>query len=261
MTSPRRSSFTSIVVPLVASTIAALAMAPANAVNAFAHDRDGFGTPDDAACWTDAACALPRGGDSGVMTIYAPDGTVFAQAFAFGAEQFTQLTANVYYFDPTGVPVDASLIGLPSGLVRPAPSGHLRVLGAVFGIAETPLGPALAFSRDWPALDENYWPILFPPGVDRFGCPQSPFNAPGTKVQECADIPNPVPRPDRPTSRFLTIAYDATPYLSADFQQGGYTADFRTDVSPIPEPRSFALLGLGLVALGAIRVRCRRCPG
>jgi hypothetical protein len=255
MTSPRRYSFSSIVAPRVASGIVALAMAPANAVNAFAHDRDGFVTPDDAACWTEAACALPRGGDSGVMTVYAPDGTVFAQAFAFGAEQFTQLTANVYYFDPTGVPVDVSMVGLPSGLVRPAPPGQLRILGAVFGIAETPMGPALAFSRDWPFLDESYWPIAFPPGVDRFGCPQSPFNPPGTKVQECPDIPNPAPGPGSSNGDFLTIAYDATPYLSPDFRLAGYTADFRTDTGSVPSPGTFALFGLGLLVLGAIKVR------
>lgn len=254
-TSSRHRSPLPSVTRLAASVVAALAMATASCVEAAVLDRDGLTTANDAACWTDPACALPRGGDSAVMTVYAPDGSILAQAFAFGAEQFTQASSNVYYFDPVAVPVDGSLIDLPSALIRPAPSGHLRVLDTVFGIALTPSGPALAFSSDWPAIDENYWPMMFPPGVDRFGCPQSPFNPPGTKVQECADIPNPVPGPDRPRSEFLTIAYDATPYLSADFQAAGYRADLRTTVGSLPGPGTLTLLGLGLAALASSQRR------
>jgi hypothetical protein len=194
------------------------------------------------------------------MTVYAPNGSIFAQAFAFGAEEFTLPTSNVYFFDPVLIPVDSGLLSLPSGLSDPAtPPSTATPLSDIFGIAMTPLGPALAYSSGF-AIDENYWPTF--PAVPvclaanvgcSFACPQ--FLRPGFGAIECVDIPNPVPElgAEGGDSRWLTVRYDATPYLAPRLRQAGFTADFRSDV--IPEPATLMLAGLGLAGLAATRGR------
>lgn len=84
-----------------------LALTALTPLSAHALDLNGYTTPNDAACWTDPSCSLPRGGDSDVMTVYNPNGTIFQQIFAFGNEELN----NIYYFDPASVPVDPSQFG------------------------------------------------------------------------------------------------------------------------------------------------------
>jgi len=203
---------------LLSLAVAALVPLPALGL-----DVNGFTTSGDAACWLDPACSLPRGGDSDMMTVYNPDGTIYQQIFAFGNEE----NNNLYYFDPALVPVNPALFGFFRTLFEP----DGVTISDTFGIATLPSGAmALAFISD-----ENSFP--------------SPIS--GLTFVETLGMPNPVPEPGG-DSAYLTIPYDATMYLYQSMQQDGYTATLRSDVG-VDEPSVLALLGLG--ALGAFARR------
>lgn len=196
-----------------------LALTALTPLSAHALDLHGYTTANDAACWTDPSCSLPRGGDSDVMTVYNPNGTIFQQIFAFGNEELN----NIYYFDPASVPVDSSQFGNYTSLYEA--NGDYS---DTFGIAT--LGGnlvVLAFSSD----------------------PQSTLypNA-GISFIETAGAVNPVPENDP----YLTTPYNATFYLSPDMQAAGYTATFQSDV---PEASDLLLLSAGLLGLGIMRRR------
>jgi hypothetical protein len=78
--------------------ISCTAMAHATPINGL--DILGKVTTGDADCWFNLGCSLPRGGDSDVLTVHSPDGSIYAQAFAFGNEE----GGNEYFFDPAQVP-------------------------------------------------------------------------------------------------------------------------------------------------------------
>lgn len=195
------------------------------ALPAQALDIKGYTTPTDDACWVDPNCSKARGGDTDVMTIYKADGSIFDQIFAFGAEE----KDNVYYFDPTVVSVDPNEFGFYTTL--------LETDGITwsdnFGIADLPgIGLVLGFISD---------PNIFA---------QPPLN--GLTFIEEIGILNPVPEVGSLDSKYLTIPYDATRYLSEQMRRDGFTATFRSDV---PEPDLFALMALAAVGL---MVACRR---
>jgi len=123
------------------TTLIALAFRSLAALPGMALDIRGFTRPDDASCWLDAACSLPRGGDSDFMTVFRLDGSIVAQIFAFGAEE----ADNLYYFDPAVVPVDPGQIGSYTTLLE----RRTVEWSDAFGVFEVPgVGPALAFMSD-----------------------------------------------------------------------------------------------------------------
>ncbi len=200
--------------PVLIGTVAlALASCPTQAL-----DFGGFTTPTDGLCALDSVCALARGGVSDVMTLYAPDGGIFDQIFAFGHEE----ADNLYFFDPSGVvSVDPAMRSFYTTLLEPDGS-----ISDVFGIANIEGPNLLGFISD---------PNSFPPSL------------PGLTFTEI--LGGPVPWILEPGSAGLTIEYDATAYLDTALRDRGFTASFQSDVdSAVPEPSTLGLLTLGAIA-------------
>jgi hypothetical protein len=193
-------------------------------------DTNGFVRPDDAACWFTFSCSASRGGDSDVLTVYDPTGAIYAQVFAFGNEEAN----NTYYFDPATVPIDTTQFGKYTTLLEP----DGVTWSDTFGIDSVGGREALAFISD--------------PETN------SPTPLSGRTFIEHQQIIN--PGPEDADSKFLTIPYDATRYLSPTFQSLGYRADFRSDVPPVPEPATLSLLALGLVGVAQRHRKNGRVP-
>lgn len=185
--------------------------------------------PTDAVCWVTPDCAVPRGGDADVMTIYRPDGSVLTQIFAFGHED----DAHLYYFDAKTVPVDLDKFGHYTALL--ASGGQWD---EAFGIFKLP-----------GHNDHDKKFVLGFTADPQIAVSQAGF--PGAAVVEQAAMANPVPLTDEP-GNYLSVPYDATPFLSPAWRDAGYRAEFRTAV-PTPEPGSLALVGTGLAAVMVAR--------
>ena len=211
------------------AALTALAFGSLAALPGMALDIHGFTRPDDASCWLDAACSLPRGGDSDFMTVFRPDGSIVAQMFAFGAEE----ADNLYYFDPAVVPVDPGQIGSYTTLLE----RRTVEWSDAFGVFEVPgLGPALAFMSDPQANPPPFiWYLDLGFIEFRFG------------------FPNPVPEPGSPDSEYLVGPFHATRYLHPEWQRQGYRAEFYSD--NVPEPAALVLVAFGLAAIAAARRR------
>lgn len=196
--------------------LASLVLAGWVPFEAHASDLNGYTTANDATCWLDASCSLARGGNSDVMTVYNPNGSVYQQIFAFGYEE----TNNEYFFSPSLVQVDPSQYNNYTTLLDPTGSWS-DVFGVdyIYGV-----GYVLSFLSSQQT---------FPP---------PPASQVYTKNLAAA---NPVPDIADSNGNYLTIAYDASQYLSPVMQNEGYTATFQSD---IPEPATLGLLVLGSFA-------------
>ncbi len=51
---------------------------------------------------------------------------------------------------------------------------------------------------------------------------------------------------------------DISNYLNPALSQGGYMAQFQSDVEPVPEPSTFLLLGVGVAGVGILRRKLRK---
>jgi hypothetical protein len=200
---------------------------PLSSSVASATDIGGFSTPNDAVCAIEAACSLARGGVSDVMTVYAPDGSVFERIFAFGNEEQN----NLYYFND--IPTVVQQWGYFAQLV----DGTNSYASDAFGVADLTLF-SLGYKLGFQSGGEIFhYPIT--PNIDTF--PKILGGNPNHWVLE-------------PGAFSLTIEYDATAYLDLAWQSEGYTATFQSDVS---EPTTLALLGIGALATLQRRKRSR----
>lgn len=163
------------------------------------------------------------------MTVYARDpvsggrGPIYEQIFAFGAEE----ADNTYFFDFSRVQGDpAQALGYTTLWERDG-----SAWSDAFGVQVNAQGNAI---------------------VGFYSDPRTSANIPAAAfvIFEQAGVPNPVPEPNSSDSAYLTVEYDATRYLSTTMQANGYTATFQS-VTAVPEPDTYAMMLVGVAAIGA----------
>lgn len=160
---------------------------------------------------------------SDTLTVYGPNGTVFAQISALDSQE--------------GNGTNVFLIGNPF-LADPAQFGHATTLCEVAGCNAT--SPASDFSDIFGVVQatiagQNFYFLAFTSDGEN----GTAFGNQGTSF--VLEVPG--------------FAYDATKYLLPSLQRQGYTATFVSD-GEVPEPSSMLLMGGGILALaGALRKR------
>jgi hypothetical protein len=161
---------------------------------------------------------------SDVMTVYAPNGSIFAQVAATEAAEVVSPSSFPTLFSLPSVPVDTSVVNQFTWLFEQGGNPTDGPWSDVFGVVD--LGGdtniVLAFASD----------------IEKVPFP-SPIS--GNFLEEQPGVP-----------------YNLTGFLSLDFQRLGYTATFVSDADPVPEPSTFLLLGAGLAGVGLMRRRFKK---
>ena len=184
--------------------------------------------PPDADCWLSEVCSIPRGGNADVLTIYTPDGTVLTQIFAFGQDE----DGHLYYFDRKVVPVDMERFGHYTALLE-SDGSWSEALG-IFKVRDN---SGHSGKEDRYVLGFTSDPLLA----------RNAAGLPDMVYLEAADLRNPVPLTSG-EGDYLSVPYDATRFLSKEWQAQGYKAEFRT-ATEVPEPGALGLVGLGLTGV------------
>jgi hypothetical protein len=162
---------------------------------------------------------------SDIMTVYAPDGSIFAQIGATEADEVTNGPGFIYFLP--NVAVDPSQFGNYTMFYEQGGNPTDGPWSDIFGIATG--GPDdlnLAFASD----------------VDNVPFPYASLAEDAYAIVE----ENP------------GVPYDMTMYLSPDLREAGYTATFVSDANVVPEPSTFLLLGAGFVGVGLFRRRFKK---
>jgi hypothetical protein len=162
---------------------------------------------------------------SDTLTVYNPNGTVFAQVSALdsqeGAGTSVFLIGNAFIADPAQFGHATTLCEVASCNATSPPSDF----SDIFGVVQASI------------LGQNFFFLAF-----------------------TSDGENGTALGNQGTSFVLEIpgfAYNATQYLLPSLQAQGYTATFVSD-GEIPEPASLVLLGTGLLGLMGVSRRFLR---
>jgi len=167
-----------------------------------------------------ALAALPAmaGSISDRLTVYKPDGSVYASVWV---DEVNEDPNQFYYINDASL-IDPAEFGNATALIEPGGNPTNGPFSDIFGI----------FSD----LTSNFFL-----GFQSDGDPGVQFGPDGAAIF---------------LTEVDGASYDATRYLAPNLLTLGYTATF--EVGNIPEPGSLALLGLGTLALSAYRRTVRR---